>query len=1001
MNGFLPHSIHSLGEHESPRPGRGSLPPRAWNVQSDSARLLLNGQYKFRLSPTASVSEDFALSSSFDDGGWDDIPVPSHWVLHGHGAPAYQNIQYPFAVDPPRVPTENPTGDYRLAFDLPETWPLRVGRVRILSIYILPADADRAQIILRFDGVESWCKVWLNGIEIGTSSGSRLPVEFDVTQALADVSGPNITLAIRVHQWSAATYLEDQDQWWLPGIFREVQLLHRPEESVIDHFVHASYDHTSGTGRLLVECAPSGRVVVPELHIDAPTGTEIVTPVEPWTAECPKLYMGELVTAGERVPLKIGFRTVAIEDGILKVNGRRVMFRGVNRHEFHPDQGRAVSVEVMLEDVLLMKRNNINAVRCSHYPPHPHFLDLCDQYGLWVIDECDLETHGFCKVNWERNPSDDPAWAEAMLDRIERTVERDKNHPSVIIWSMGNEAGVGKNIGLMCDWTRKRDPSRPIHYEGDWSCQYTDMYSRMYASQAEVDSIGRRKEPPLADSALDARRRQMPFILCEYAHAMGNGPGGMLEYRELFEKYPRCQGGFVWEWIDHGFPKRTADGQTYFGYGGDFGEQIHDSNFICDGLVFPDRKPSPGLIEFKKISEPVRVTGVVDGDGTGKVTVLNLFDFVDLEPTDFVFSWNLEVEGEPVASGTLDVPLIKAGLSATVQLPNLPRADKEGYLLVIVKLAKSTPWAAADHEVAFGQILAAPSSSEVTITPSSIPLMTSQGVIDLGCAQFSLSNGQLLRFGKLELASAPQLDLWRALTDNDDACYSEAAIDNGRGWEAAGLNRMLHRVDSMTIEGNALVVKTFVAPAITSRGFHTTYRWTADDVALHLEVEVVPHGDWDDISLPRLGIRIGLPKAMERVRWFGLGPDEAYPDSKLAARMGKWDLPIDEMQTPYVRPQENGSRADVRWAEITGGREGAGLRVEGCPSFALTARRWTSDQLHAAKHTTDLVPGEQVWINIDHAVGGLGTASCGPGVLPQYQLRAQRTTFSVVFRNLE
>ena len=517
-------------------PIRGVRPARAW-LQSDAPALDLSGSWRFRYSRRADLAEHF-VAPGHDDTAWDTLPVPAHWQLHGYGAPAYTNVRYPFPVDPPFVPDDNPTGDYRRTFRLP---------VGFLA-------GSRA--VLRFEGVDSALKVWVNGSAVGTSVGSRLPVEFDVTDLLAD-DGENV-LAVRVHQWSSGSYLEDQDMWWLSGIFREVRLLSRPAGGLDDVFVHAGY--SDGAGTLRVDTPVPARVLVPELGIDAATGTEIgVSHVEPWSAEVPRLYDAEVMTNVERVRLRVGFRTVAIVDGVFTVNGRPITLRGVNRHEFSPDRGRAVTREEMLADVLLMKRHNINAVRTSHYPPHPAFLDLCDEYGLWVLDECDLETHGFNVVDWRNNPSDDPLWAEALADRMRRTVERDKNHPSVILWSLGNESGTGKNLAAMAAWVRERDGSRPIHYEHDWSCPDVDVYSRMYASHAEVAAIATRSEEPLADAALDARRRGMPFVQCEYAHAMGNGPGGLLEYQELFESSPRCMGGFVWEWIDHGLRQRDPD----------------------------------------------------------------------------------------------------------------------------------------------------------------------------------------------------------------------------------------------------------------------------------------------------------------------------------------------------------------------------------------------------------------------------------------------------------
>jgi beta-galactosidase len=620
-------AVNDLPYYLDPAPGRGYLPPRA-AFDSDASALVLDGDWRFRWSPR--IPETDFTDSGYADQDWATLPVPSHWQLRGYGQPAYTNVQYPFPVDPPFVPDENPTGDYRRGFTLPPDWPAG------------PA-------VLRFEGVDSCFKVWLNGVELGHATGSRLPVEFEVGELLRP--GSNV-LAVRVHQWSAASYLEDQDMWWLSGIFRSVTLLARPAAGLPDFFVHADYDHVSGSGTLRVDVDVPATLTIPELGIsDAPAGQPLaLAAVQPWSAERPTLYEGELVTEGERVAVRIGFRTVRFDQGVLTVNGRPILLRGVNRHEWHPEHGRAVPLETMREDLLIMKRHNINAVRTSHYPPHPGFLALCDELGLWVIDECDLETHGFLFVEWRRNPSDDPAWAEALLDRMRRMVERDKNHPSVIGWSLGNESGAGANLAAMAAWAKNRDPSRFLHYEGDWDSRYVDVYSRMYATHAEVDAIGRGAEPVTEDPSADAHRRGLPFLQCEYGHAMGAGPGGLTEYQELFEKYQRIAGGFIWEWIDHGIAQVTEDGVRYFGYGGDFGEVVHDGNFVADGLLFPDRTPSPGLVEYKKVIEPVRIT-----PGKNSVEIENRYDFADT--AHLAFEWVAEAEGVQLRRGSLAVPV--------------------------------------------------------------------------------------------------------------------------------------------------------------------------------------------------------------------------------------------------------------------------------------------------------------------------------------------------------
>jgi len=942
--------------------GTGSLPPRAYLV-SDAPRLDLGGQWAFRLSPRADAPDDFA-APDFDDAGWDRLPVPSHWVLHGYGAPAYTNVRYPIPVEPPYVPDENPTGDHRRTFDLPGGWP---------------GTGDPGDAVLRFEGVDSCGRIWLNGVELGVIFGSRLPGELAVGHLLRPAGN---VLAVRVHQWSPGTFAEGQDMWWMPGIFREVTLIARPAGGLADVRVHAGYDHETETGTLRVDTVSGATLTCPELGLDgAAADRRYELPVRPWTAETPHLYRVEVATGVERAAVAVGFRTVAIVDGVFTVNGRRVLFRGVNRHEFDPDRGRALTEDTMRADLLLMKRHNINAVRTSHYPPHPRFLELCDEFGLWVVDECDYETHGFSEVGWRRNPSDDPAWRDELVNRIERMVARDHNHPSIVMWSLGNEAGVGRNIGHMAAAARALDPSRPIHYEGDHGCAHTDVYSLMYPHIDAVELIGRREEPALDDPRLDARRRAMPFILCEYAHAMGNGPGGLLEYQRLFETYERCQGGFVWEWIDHGIRTRTPDGPEFYGYGGDFGEELHDGNFVCDGLVFPDRTPSPGLVEYKKVIEPIRITS--PGDGT--FTVENRYDFATLAGIEL--RWSYAVDGNTVAEGVVDCPRLAPGEAATVSLPSTPDVFPagEGWHTVSAVVSRPNPWAQPGHEVAWCQTRNGPDlpPSVAEHDPDVLPWGAGPGTFD--------EHGQLVALAGMPL-DAPRLDLWRALTDND-----RGGIGPGRRWRHEGLHRVRHRVIETVHTGTELSVRTRLAPAATDVGIFATYRWSVPEAgALRLDLEVSPDGEWQ-VPLPRLGLRFGLPAAYGTAEWFGGGPGEAYADTRQAARIGRYRMSVDDMQTPYVYPQENGARIDVRWATLTDDA-GAGLRLDGAPPFMFTARRWTSQQLDDAKHTTDLVPGDRIWVNIDIAQHGIGSSSCGPGVFPGYELHAGPARLTLLWR---
>lgn len=854
----------------------GGLKPRAYLV-TDAPRLDLSGTWRVSVGDRADGPVDFA-DPAYDDGDWEQRPVPRHF-----GMPAYTNIRYPFPVDPPHVPDENPTADHRLTFDLPEDWPQG-----------WQAGSPTGEgAVLRFDGVDSCARVWLNGTELGITFGSRLPHEFAVGQLLRRQGN---VLAVRVHQWSPGSYLEDQDMWWWPGIFREITLVARPQGGIEDVRVRADYDHVTGLGTLTVEGAEV---------IDGP---DLTQPVKPWTAETPHLYDVTVAKGPERAVLRVGFRTVSIEDGVLKVNGRRILFRGVNRHEFDPDHGRVMSEEVMRADLRLMKQHNVNAIRTSHYPPHPRFLELCDELGFWVIDECDFETHGFESLGWKGNPTDEPAWRDALVDRVTRMVARDFNRPSVILWSLGNEAGTGQNLAHMAAAIRALDPTRPLHYEGDRSYEHVDVHSRMYVPHEEVEKIG--------------QERGKPFILCEYAHAMGNGPGGLAEYQRLFEKYERCQGGFVWEWIDHGI--RIGE---HFAYGGDFGEQVHDGNFICDGLVFPDRTPSPGLLEYKKVIEPVKVTP----EG-----IENNYDFRDL--SGFTIRWD---------GGELDCPPLKPGERAamTWEKHTISVHDPDG------------------TEVAWGQWITE-DRPEPSFARSRLPK-------------------EFIR---------PVFDVWRAPIDNDIWGPGLA-----RQWRELGLDRMHHRVLSERRTDDELVIATRLAPAGSGRYLDAKYRYTGIEGGVRLDLDVEPGGDWP-APLPRVGVRFGLPARFADVEWFGGGPGEGYPDSKQACRIGHFRATVGQLQTPYVFPQENGARPDVRWAVIRDG-EGAQVRITGAKPFLLTVRPWSTEQLDTARHTSDLVAGDTTWVHIDLAQHGLGSASCGPGVLPDYELRAEPARMTIYLQD--
>ncbi|MFJ4988640.1 glycoside hydrolase family 2 TIM barrel-domain containing protein [Streptomyces sp. NPDC088732] len=985
-------------------PGRGALrPARSW-LHSDAPSRSLNGNWRFHLSPTVPAEEDFA-AEGFDDSGWDSIPVPSHWVLQGdgaHGRPIYTNVQYPFPIDPPYVPDENPTGDYRRHFEVPADW----------------SRAER--VVLRFDGVESLFKVWVNGDEIGSASGSRLAHEFDVTSSVRP--GGNV-VAVRVHQWSAASYVEDQDQWWLPGIFRDVTLLARPAGGIEDVWLRAGFD--GGRGRIETEITAEAAAFpvtlrVPELGVEkvwasaADVAPFAVDGVEPWSAELPRLYDVTVSTAAERIELRAGFRTVEIRGDRFLVNGRRVVLHGMNRHETHPERGRVFDEEHAREDLARMKRFNVNAIRTSHYPPHPRLLDLADELGFWVVLECDLETHGFDKLGWVGNPSDDPAWRAAYLDRIERTVERDKNHPSIVMWSLGNEAGTGSNLAAMSAWVHARDPERPVHYEGDHAGEYTDVYSRMYASVPETEQIGTDgSRAPLLNCtpAQGARQRTKPFVLCEYAHAMGNGPGALDQYEELVHRHPRLHGGFVWEWRDHGILAKAPDGTPYYAYGGDFGEVVHDGNFVMDGMLLSDDVPTPGLWEYKAVVQPVRFTfgelssvsgingfNLVDAD---HVAITNLRHSADT--SDLRFRWRVEHDGRLVDAGDLAVPVVAAGESARVPLPKIAVADDaETWLTIDAELAAGTAWADEGHVIATAQLDRSARRPAPAVPPRG-DWQPGDGTLTLGIAEFE--GGSLVRLAGRDVAG-PRLELFRAPTDNDEGTSGEneetdtgvAGVSHAELWRRDGLDRLTSRLVSVEQADGALRTVAKVSAADSALSVTVESVWSVEGGELELRVEIEPSRGWSTVW-PRIGIRFDLPDGtapVDGAEWFGLGPLESYPDSMRAARTGRFSSTIRDLSADYARPQETGHRSQVRELSLTSAG-GEVLRVTAVPDSrgrrpGFTLGRHTPQQIARAAHPFELPHSTTSHLFVDAAQHGLGSRACGPDVWAEFALRPESRT---------
>lgn len=966
---------------------------------------LLNGVWKFQYYAAPSLVDEEFATPDFDDAGWDDLEVPSCWQMHGYGRPHYTNIMYPFPVDPPHVPTENPTGCYRQVFTVPAGWEGR-------------------RVHVNFRGVDSAFYVWVNGQKIGFSKGSRLPAEFDITDAIEP--GENV-LAVEVLQWSDATYLEDQDMWWLSGIFRDVYLTAIASVSVFDVFVKTNLDSQYKDAELAVEAVirnmgPAG-VNGYSLHctlldgqgqavldkplvgtFDAPAGGTAtlnlqagVAQPRQWTAETPYLYTlvlhvrdgaGHVVDA---TGVRVGFRKVEMKDGCILVNGRHVIFKGVNRHDTDPDTGRAVTYEAMVRDIVLMKQHNINAVRTSHYPNDPRFYDLCDEYGLYLVAETDVETHGF---GYQDNISMYPEWQAAFVDRMQRMVEAYKNHPSIVMWSLGNESGFGCNHEAMTDWTRERDNTRLIHYERDQENKIVDVVSRMYASPEQLVELANKYN------------NQRPVILCEYAHAMGNGPGVFQEYWDVFLSNPHVQGGFVWEWADHGLRMEDENGEEWYAYGGDFGDEPNDTNFVCDGLVFPDRTPSPGLIEYKKYCEPVAVEAIDAAKGVLRVT--NRYDFVSLE--HLAIGWNLIEDGKAVQGGMVESAKVGARQSAEVRVPlvrPVNAAGKEYFLNLRFTLKADTGWAKAGHEVAFAQAAvpwgepkgfaigrAAGSMLEVQQDKTGVAVVAEDFSL-----VFDKVHGVIADWtyqGVALIEAGPRLNFWRAPIDNDRFGPSFEKV-----WREAGLDALQHRTIGCEVveqgrEKVVIRVRSRVAPPVLRTGFLCEYEYVihnSGDVVL--TVSGTPQGEWP--HLPRIGLQMSLPMEFENAAWYGRGPGECYVDSKRACPVGRYGSKVMDLYTPYVYPQENGNREDVRWVALTNDR-GVGLYVQGMPLVNFSAQYFTTKDLEKARHTNELEPREFVTVNLDYRQCGLGSGSCGPQTFERYRVAAEPFRFAMRLR---
>lgn len=969
--------------------------------------MLLNGHWKFKYAENLSkVPEDF-YAAGYGTDGWDTLPVPSNWQMHGYDVPNYTNIEYPYPLDPPHVPDDNPLGLYRMDFSIPDTW---LGR----------------RIMISFGGVNSAFTLWVNGERIGYGQGSHMPSEFDITDFVK--AGKNI-LAVMVYKWCATSYLEDQDFWRLSGIFREVYVYSVPQLHIRDLFIQTLFDEkckdavmsiraavknyaSAGSGKynLSVILMDQKHEVVFEKKYDdfiAPDpGAEILLNVEEkvqapvkWTAETPYLYSILAILKDESgyvlevEKVDAGFRKVEILNSQLMINGVSIKIKGVNHHDTNCDLGHAVSRESMLQDILMMKRHNINAVRTSHYPNDPYWLELCDRYGLYVIDEADLETHGFGYEDAEYDLSDKPEWKEAFVDRAIRMVERDKNHPSIIIWSLGNESRYGSNHDAMAEWIRSRDDTRPIHYERALYAKLVDIVSVMYPSIEFLEQEGKREDDP------------RPFFLCEYAHAMGNGPGNLKEYWDTIYKYPRLIGGCIWEWMDHGIRRFTSDGKQWFAYGGDFGDYPNSGNFCIDGLTYPDGKPHSSLIECKKVLEPVKVKAV---DLTkGVIEIENKYDFMSL--ANIEGTWTLMADDQMIGQGILPELDVHAHSSKSYCIPyELPVYSEHGteyWLNLDFTLNRSTIWAEKGHPVTMSQLKIPLEEKPMSAIPiSQLPALT---IDEDGKSVNIYGNSFRLVFDKfkgiiksyqftgVELISSGLMEnFWRAPTDNDIPVQAKI-------WEKERLNLLSRRISGIEVERlykQAIRVKvgTVMASCSLKPLFDTTVIYTVyGNGNVEVKTHVKPRREI--ASLPKLGLQLRMPLDFNQFAWYGRGPHENYIDKNESALVGVYRGIVEEQFENYAFPQENGNKCDVRWASLTD-RNGIGLLFAGMPHFNFSVSHYTTENLTSAKHTYELVKSNETIVNIDYRQSGLGEASCGPDTLEKYRLKAEEVEFAFIIK---
>ena len=981
--------------HENTMPARAYYIPASRRMDNlvehreESDRMqLLNGTWKFQYFNSIYDIQDSFFEKNYDTENFDEIQVPSVWQMAGYDTHQYTNIRYPFPFDPPYVPQDIPCGAYVHNFEYSR-------------------DEKASKAFLNFEGVDSCFYVWINGSYIGYSQVSHMTSEFDVTDVLQD--GTN-TVAVLVMKWCDGSYLEDQDKFRMSGIFRDVYILKRPKQAISDYHIKTRIEdmlakveiemkfYSPLNVKISIEDRNGAVVALGSIAEEGTAVLEIASP-ELWNTENPYLYKLILETENEVIVDHIALRKIEIKDQVIYLNGQKIKFRGVNRHDSDPVTGFTISLEQITTDLTLMKQHNFNAIRSSHYPNAPFFYEMCDKYGFMVIDEADIEAHGPFMIyrkedtdynrfkRWNEKIADDPVWEEAIVDRVKLMVERDKNRFCIVMWSMGNESAYGCNFEKALEWTKNFDPDRITQYESaryrnyDKTYDYSnlDVYSRMYPALSEIQEY------------LD-KDGSKPFLLVEYCHSMGNGPGDFEDYFQMIHDNDKICGGFVWEWCDHAIAHGTAEnGKTIYAYGGDHGEEIHDGNFCMDGLVYPDRTVHTGLLEYKNVYRPARVISY--DKESGELVLHNYMDFDDLK--DYVkISYELTQDGLVISKGKLPEVSAAPHSEGKINLKiNVPESGK-CYLKFIYNLKKELPLLDEDYILGFDEIEVSKDDAKCKLAEkwlqktgvdSELQVKENDTQIHIKGREFAYIIDKRtalfteMKFAGREYLNHPmELNIWRAPTDNDMYIKSE--------WKKAHYDKAYTRAYTTEVvqgkHGVKITSHASVVAETVQKILDVTITWKIDASGkIDADIEATKDGEFPD--LPRFGVRMFLDKKLSAARYFGMGPQESYCDKHQAASHGLYQANVDDLHEDYIRPQENGSHYDCEYVELNNSRYGIVVSAEN--AFSFNASYYTQEELEKKTHNYELTESDSVVFCVDYALNGIGSNSCGPVVLDQYR----------------